>query len=331
MKFPLFIKWSITNECNLRCKHCFLDEYKSSPKINDIKTVIDELAINKIALISFTGGEPFLRDDIFDITEYVVKKGINVHFATNGILLDDFKIEKLKNLGIKNFQISIDGSNNDTHDFIRGKGTFNKTIDNVKNLIKSGMQVILSFTINKLNYNEIDDFVNLGKSIGVSGVRFELFLPIGNGEKVEDSFSIIDNMYTIRKNLLKYSDDKFVTLPIFKSQYGCGAGTINCMINSDLTISPCDLLVSYIRSAKTIIDSSLRDVWLNDYSFLKWNSNSVDDDFCNSCNHSNMCGKGCKASSYAYLGSLKKHDPLCLYRKEETYINQEMREKNVIS
>ena len=100
LKGPITVGWDITQMCNLRCKHCYATAGKRSEKefsIDKVKQIIDELDSLGTVLIALAGGEPLVRRDIFEIVSYIKSKGMEVFINTNGILIDEDKIKKLKN------------------------------------------------------------------------------------------------------------------------------------------------------------------------------------------------------------------------------------------
>ena len=118
---PLYVVYDITTKCNLKCIHCYSTTNYEELKKNDVKHVIDNLFRGGASIIDFGGGEPLLRDDIFDILSYSKSIGLYTSISTNGILLDEDCINRLKTLKIDHVCISLDGAKPETHDYIRNK------------------------------------------------------------------------------------------------------------------------------------------------------------------------------------------------------------------
>jgi MoaA/NifB/PqqE/SkfB family radical SAM enzyme len=139
---PTLVDLEITNRCNLRCDVCWFwgksgigDRYgKLEMSTDEIYTLIDEVRYYKPS-IYIGGGEPFVRDDIFKILEYIKNCGLTISLTTNGTLLDDDKIEKIVELGIDGITFSVDGDEK-LHDDIRGIGTFKKVTRSIKSLFR---------------------------------------------------------------------------------------------------------------------------------------------------------------------------------------------------
>src|SRR5690606_15809368 len=151
MKYPLILKWSITDECNLRCKHCFRSERTKTIERTEIDLLIDDFAKNKVACVALTGGEPLLHKDFLYIINTLHKHKIYTEVATNGILLDKEIVKYLCNKNISRIQVSVDGTNDETNDFIRGKGTYTKIIEAIKLLKYYNIEVTAAVTLNHLN------------------------------------------------------------------------------------------------------------------------------------------------------------------------------------
>ncbi len=168
-KKPIMIHISPTHRCNLRCKYCKIWEEGDETKelsLQEWKKVIDELSdwLGE-AHIGVTGGEPFLRKDIFQILDYMVKKGLKPSLTTNGILLDYEMINRLSELNVFNIKVSFESMNKNTHDFFRGEGSYEKTYNAILNLKKKMNKtlIIIGVTINSKNIGELDELINFCK------------------------------------------------------------------------------------------------------------------------------------------------------------------------
>ena len=125
---PFLMSFAITRECNLRCKHCYSEalEGKSPDELStdEAKGLLDELATWRIGLLIMDGGEPLMREDIFELASYASSKGLRVVIGSNGALIDRETAQRLKKTDIKMVSISIDGAKPETHDSFRGEEGF---------------------------------------------------------------------------------------------------------------------------------------------------------------------------------------------------------------
>lgn len=193
-KRPFFnLQVELNDVCNLKCKHCYQVRLKNKEEL-DINTILDQLEELKKATgydkfyFRLSGGEVMLRKDLFDIIRKLVINNHFVQIITNGTLLDLPSVYALKATGLHIAQVSIDGGIEKTHDFIRGKGSFSKTIKGIKNLVKVGIPVEIKFTLIKnVNTNEIRDIYALCEELGVKYLSIGRFIFAGNGiENLKD-------------------------------------------------------------------------------------------------------------------------------------------------
>lgn len=176
-KIPLFISWQITERCNLRCKYCDYWGGEKEKELNtkDVFTIIDDLARLGTFGISFTGGEPLLRDDIGEIIVYARRKGITTKINTNGLLVPQ-KIKELQ--GVEQVNLSFDGPES-IHDKVRGNGAYKALFLAVEALKKNNKKVVFHAVLSNYNLSAIDFILDKCKEFKI-GVFFqpatELFL-----------------------------------------------------------------------------------------------------------------------------------------------------------
>lgn len=179
---PDFLQLNLTTRCNLKCRICSFKDEDSDTSLELTVAEISKMAKQasdwKLNQIVLSGGEPFLRKDIFEILKVIKDAGSDVVITTNALLLTDDKLLKLNDTSLKHLQISIDGATKETHDYIRGEGSFLATIELVKkavSLSERKFSVGLSFTVMPYNYREMESFLYLAKSLNVDTV---LFIPV---------------------------------------------------------------------------------------------------------------------------------------------------------
>lgn len=271
LSFPLFITWSITSKCNLRCKHCFRTEYDTEYiNYHRIKDMVKLFKDNHVQGIILTGGEPLCSQYIFDILREINGE-IKVGIATNGILLSEEMINKLLQYDVKTFQISLEGTNEIINDYIRGKGTFKKVLKSINLLKQKNCNITIAMTVNSHNYEDIkNNSLDFVKKLGINKLRLEYYIPIVN--RNDQINTITDEMMTdLYANLIKNNDtDVKIQYPRFDDNIGCGAGIYNCVINSDFSISPCDLLTEKYRTTQIKNIEDFQNYWNHDKSFIEW-------------------------------------------------------------
>lgn len=317
IRYPISIKLNITRKCNLRCNHCFINEYQEEMPIEHIFDLIDDFHKNKLPILFLTGGEPFVHNDLIDILTYLKNTSINVNLATNGTLINESLGKQLADLNINSIQVSIDGHDEVYNDHIRGEGAFAKAIYGIKILLANDINVTIAHVINKKNLKYIDEMIQLCVNLEVRKIRFELYLPINTDVKNDDlALSSLDikQIHTcLEKVESKYSNVDIV-FPVFNSDYSCGAGVFNAVINPDMTMSPCDLLCEDIYSEKISNDNNVSFIWNSSEIFKTWRETEVKtiNNDCDNCKNQLLCGMGCRASAKAYKGNLWEDDPICM-------------------
>lgn len=181
--------WEITNRCNMQCKHCFIDQSDIRSELNtqECFAVIDDFKNFPVGKVMLTGGEPFLRKDIFEIVERIKSTDENIlmDITTNMTLLDCRKIEYFTKSNIDELTTSLDG-NREVHDEIRGqKGNFDHVISMTKRLRKMNLKVDLVSVINKMNFKMIGEIIDIGYSTGFSSITVSGLIRRGTNSNME--------------------------------------------------------------------------------------------------------------------------------------------------
>lgn len=182
------VAWNCTKTCNLKCKHCYADsdskKYEGELNINEAKAFIDDLKAFNVPVILFSGGEPLLRENFFDILKYTSEKGIRSTISTNGTLLDKDVCQNLRKMDVGYVGVSLDGIGS-KHDEFRGvNGSFDGALRGIRNCMETGQKVGLRFTINKHNYNQLEDIFYLIKEEKIPRVCFYHLVYSGRGNEM---------------------------------------------------------------------------------------------------------------------------------------------------
>ncbi len=279
-----FLIISITNKCNLRCKSC--DQWKTDPKLfsQELSTkewfsVIDSAAKMHTHIITITGGEPLLRQDIFQILERIHKKRMSTHFCTNGALLNNNEINKMMYSPPKSISISIDGHEPKINNELRGKNCFNTIIKNIKLLKEKipNIKIGINFVMSKKNYRNMDQMVALSQNLDVDQLNIiPIHTNLRHRNKPLKSFGdllftkedvpkikaeIKKFMHAVSQTNLQTLSKTFVKgIPEFylgkKSNY-CYAGYISCEIDALGRVFPC----GDIDGIENVRNKRLEDIW----------------------------------------------------------------------
>jgi len=337
---------NVTEKCNLNCPYC----YNSGPNIglNELSTEewiqtlrqIDEMCVSTVI---FTGGEPLLRKDLFDIIKSVEFKNIKIiGLITNGTCITNDNIDNICD-SFDIIQIALDGVNKDTHELSRGKGSYSKVINSIsllKNAIESKKikQVLLSMTVFKENKHEIRDMVRFAYS-NKFDLSFFNVLRIGsaanpvklnwldNDEYMQVISEAYDEYIKITtedlyrgKNINFYirpSNIKYGSIFLKRPIRNCGLGIKELSIGSDGTVYPCRGLKLPELSIGNIRDTDIISLYkLSSERFKNINVNSITD--CSKCDVKYFCGGGCRIFGYMN-GDAYGMDPNCRLYKSSIY------------
>jgi Fe-coproporphyrin III synthase len=179
------VVWNCTRTCNLNCIHCYMEsdatEHSGELSTAEAKTFISELAAFKVPVILFSGGEPLVRPDFFDLTKYAIDLGIRVTISTNGTLIDQETAELIKKLGVGYVGISLDGKREKNDRFRKMKGAFDAALQGIRNCRQVGQKVGLRFTINRHNYSEMEAIFQLIEEEEIPRICFYHLVYSGRG------------------------------------------------------------------------------------------------------------------------------------------------------
>jgi len=308
----------MTSRCNLRCIHCHAfggevtyDELTTE----EGKALIDQIAALGIRTLVFTGGEPLLRNDLFELIAYARSKRLNIHIATNGTLITK-EVAKLLSRYKVSAVIGLDGMDPNIHDSIRGvKGAYDAVIRGIENCVAENLYLHLNIVATRYNFNEIEKIIDYGSKIGVYSYFIYNFVPFGRGE-------IIQNYALRRKDFIalldlilnKQREVQAIIIPVAAPEYwayalqrrgihsgrligflghfvgGClaGKGMIYIKPNGDVWACPfIPIRVGNVREERL---ENIREK-LKSYRLELERKTAL---WCNDCEYQPVCG-GCKA------------------------------------
>jgi radical SAM protein with 4Fe4S-binding SPASM domain len=329
--FDFFVQLHLTERCNLKCKHCYqtgrgVDEMSLSDvneAIDEISETLDEwkelYGIDFSRSFNVTGGEPFLRNDLFEILSKMRAKGFDSYLLTNGILIDKTKAKNLFNLGVKGVQVSIEGPEN-IHDTIRGKGSFSASLLGVKDLLDAGLTVTLNVTLSSLNAGFFMDIIELSSNLDVQKLGFSRLVPSGRGESMLDTMLSAEKVKGLYGHIFSLDTGKLriVTGDPVASQStveesedmgnvplgGCAAGVSGLTILPDGVMVPCRRLYVPIGNIRT---DSFREIWSTSSVLEALRDRNRYQGKCGACKRWANC-RGCRAIAYSFSKAKGRND-----------------------
>ena len=189
---PTTMSIYITYKCTKECIHCVNSaspkkDTKNELSTNDWLNLLKQMRDVGVIYLVFTGGEIFTRKDWFEIVSYADELKFSYALLTDFDYLGDGEIERLKKLNyIDHILISLDGATSETHDFIRGKGAFERSLKKLEVLKNSGLLFNISTTVHKNNKHELDKIVDLAKNYNANAIWFNPLAPFGRGEDLKE-------------------------------------------------------------------------------------------------------------------------------------------------
>lgn len=184
------VVWNITRACNLKCVHCYNDSGASKAddelSTEEAKTVLDDLVQFGVPSVLFSGGEPLMRPDLFELIAYAVERGLRAVISTNGTLITADMAKKIKKHGVSYVGISLDGIG-DINDKFRGVvGAFDKAVAGIKNCQDAGVRIGLRLTLTQKNVQDLESLFDFFESERIVRACFYHFVPSGRGGSMAD-------------------------------------------------------------------------------------------------------------------------------------------------
>lgn len=324
--------WETTLRCNAKCKHCgsragenvkIQDELTTKEIENALQSVANKYDARKI-LLNITGGEPLVREDLFEVMNLAKGLGYNWGMTTNGILINDDIIQKMKDTGMATISISLDGLEK-SHDEFRGvKGSFSKIIHNIQKLKEANFLNCLQVTtvVNKTNISELEEMYKKMQELQIDSWRVVNMDPIGRAQD-NDNLSLDNEDY---KKLIKFIAEKrkkskmdvtygcshYLGLKYEKETRGnmffCFTGftTASILYNGDIFVCP------NVERRKELIQGNIRqddfiDVWENKFKWFR----DLDKLKCKQCDNCEDW-KYCRGDSLHTWDFENKRPKICL-------------------
>ena len=182
------VVWNSTRTCNLKCRHCYMSsdakKYNDELSTEEAKRFIDDLAEFNVPVLLFSGGEPLIRPDFFELAAYSAEKGVRPTLSTNGTLITPEVAQRIKDIGVGYVGISLDGLQ-DVNDQFRGMdGAFAAAMQGIKNCVAVDQRVGLRFTINHHNIEELENIFDFIERENIDRVCFYHLVYSGRGTEM---------------------------------------------------------------------------------------------------------------------------------------------------
>lgn len=326
---PLNVHFDLTKKCTKQCHYCYAEstndqvEEISTP---DVKDIIDQLSEMKVFSISFGGGEPLLRDDIFEIAKYTRDKNITPTITTNGLCIDQDNAQECTVFDHIHVSVNLAEESTPVPD-----RQWHRALLLLKD---AGVNVGINYVVDKNGFDHLTNICSLGNTYNIRDIMFLRFKPFGRAKTVytKNKLSAAENIrfFTLIKKLSKkyqirpmvdcsflpmicWHKPKMALLEFYGAQ-GCQGGNYIVEIDSRGHVRCCSFCKDYAGEA-----ANIRFLWNNSSSFglfRDWINNAPAP--CSSCNYLRVCRGGCHCIAQALTGDMFAPDPECPFVKTRT-------------
>ncbi len=347
------VVWNSTRRCNLKCIHCYIDA-KKAPDIGELSTeeakiLIDDLAAFGAPVFLFSGGEPFMREDLFQLGSYAKDQGLRTVISTNGTLITNDLARKVKAAGFSYVGISLDGLEATNDKFREQKGAFRKALSGIRNCLKSGVRVGLRFTINKYNFREVPGIFDLIKTEGIPRACFYHLVYSGRGSALinddltpPEARDTMDLIFACSQELSasnteiltvdNHADGVYLYLQLKKvnpkkAQSVLELLKINGGNKSGIGIADVDNLGNVHpdqfwreHTFGNVKERKFSEIWMDQNNELLRNLRNrlpLLKGKCGRCNFKDICGGNFRARAESLYGDIWQEDPACYLTEEE--------------
>jgi radical SAM protein with 4Fe4S-binding SPASM domain len=274
------------------------------------------------------GGEPFLRRDCFSVARCIKQLGMSVSFVSNGTVIDPY-LEEIERIEPRVVGISLDGLK-ESHEMIRGAGTWEKTVGAIESLRSRGIQTTVITTVSKINFKDLPKIKELILGKGVNW-QIQTAVPFGNfkREQMLSKEEFYATALFIAKERVR---NKFKDLPVVGAHCygyysevlpgchwnGCQAGITSIGITSDGNIVGCLSMGNERFFEGNVRERRLIEIWTDpdSFSYNRTPEKMLPGENCRDCVHASKCGGGCDSVSLALTGKFH-NNPYCFYSIEK--------------
>ncbi len=343
---PTWVNWDITSRCNCACVHCAASALHDPDNAGTDETstaqaieLVDEMAAAGVLTVVLSGGEPFLRRDLYVILDRLKQRRLFVTILTNGSLdIDLERLEAILDPEADLIQVSLDGPDAASHDRQRGARVFDRTIAMLRRLVRSSLPVKANMVLTEANVESVYEVYHLVRELGVPTVSFTVNCPVGRGEDIpaidaQQLLRISMNLHrlseihpqpAIRNNvlLLPYAVPQIRRLiepdgrrpfPRFR----CLAGTAKAVVDSRGDLYPCPFLLYPAFKAGNVFQRGLYALWNDPATWVELRQGRrLDEHKCGRCGYVNRCRGECPGAAYGATRTIHAPDPRCTLELE---------------
>lgn len=326
----MIISWNVTQECNLLCRHCYRDagaKDRGELSTQEGKQLLAEIARAGFKIMIFSGGEPLLRPDIYELVKDARNLGLRPVFGTNGTLITPDVANHLKEAGAAGIGISLDSLDAHRHDELRGvQGAWQRALAGMDNCRAAGLPFQIHTTVFDWNDHEFEALADEAVNRGAVAHHVFFLVPAGRGQDmVREALERRRYERLLHRIMAKQKEVSIELKPTCAPQFmriaaqkglqmrfskGCLAGTTYCCITPQGNVQPCPYWPMRIGNVR---EKSFSQIWAENPVFRKLRAEKLGG-HCGVCSYTKTCG-GCRARAYYYEnGDYMAQDPWCSFK-----------------
>ena len=344
------LKWvaiELTGRCNLNCIHCRSSESAAAEETEtpaEMETdrvigLLEELARLSSPVVVLSGGEPLLREDVFEIAARGTQMGLRMCLATNGVLVTPESADRMRESGIRMVSLSLDGPTQAVHDdFRRQDGAFDAAVNAARIIKEKDVDFLVNSSFTRRNLEHIEATFNLAASLGATAWYMFIVVPTGRGKELHEELISGDDYEGILQwhYEMEHKGPPILVRPTCAPQYfrivaehvhsgdgfkrrslkfatgrskGCLCGQSIALIDRRGNLQPCSYLP---LSAGNVLETPVKEIWEESELLLELRDTRSHVE-CGTCEYREVCG-GCRARAYFTSGSHLDKDPVCGYQ-----------------
>ncbi len=321
MNRPRVLIWLLTSQCNLACRHCYAARFPRHGELEPEQAlaVVRNAAEAGISHVALTGGEVFLRRDALEVIRQACKLGMSTSVVSNGSMLDEEMARQLADCGVFIY-LSIDGASKETHEKIRGRGTWDFVISAVEAMQKFDLRFGTVMAVSNLNYAEVQGYLSLAKELGALVGCLIPVMPAGragmdiilNPEQMMHVLRDVDEAVAELDFPVSLWCTPFARLVVKSKRISAGF----CRTSNDIDLDPqgnvllCDVLDIAFANIK---EKGISEAWQEqeEHPLVKSLTSPNLHEPCLACPLKNKCRGGCFARAKIISGDIQAPDPLC--------------------
>ncbi len=344
--------WETTAACNLACVHCRRLDVGRQLSRDDLSTDVAAAMIRSLPqtgrpILVFSGGEPLMRPDLFDLAVIAVDSDLPIALATNGTIMNDDVARRIVDVGFRRVSMSFDGPSAAIHDRFRGiDGAFDATIRGFRDLRRLGMSMQINTSVARHNHAHLDEMYTLALDLGADALHIFMLVPVGCGMELDESIMLDGDAYEralhwvydrqqegrlhlkatcaphyfrVMRQRSKADGPAMPAAPqphasghpgsLSAVTKGCLAGQAVCFVSHTGEVFPCGYLPVTSGNVKT---RPLPEIWRDSAVFADLRDDGNLTGKCGVCEYKKVC-MGCRARAFAQTHDYLAEEPNCAH------------------